>query len=103
MTTNIDMRQFLEGLLVALSVAGRVEAGETGDGLWGRIDRDDGPAIHVRRQRNAFGFIWEIEAEGERARAHPSAQGALRSLGALLAPDRPRGRVLFAADLGSAP
>jgi hypothetical protein len=42
-------------------------------------------------------MVWEVGPEDGRARAHPSAQGAIRSLGALLAPDRPRGRVVFAA------
>mgnify|MGYP003700880339 CR=1 FL=1 len=86
--------RFLDGLLAAWAVDGAV----TPDGdAAATIVRVDGPAIRVLRTVEPFGVAWTIEAAGERTRRHASAQGAIRTLGALLAPDRPAGRVVFAA------
>jgi len=91
------MRVFLEGLLHAWAVDGAVEVRPLEDGMLGRIDRTGRAAIRVTRRRLPFGIAWEVGPEDGRRRAHPSVQGAIRSLGALLAPERTRGRVVFAA------
>jgi len=95
--TEADMRAFLEGLLRAWDVEGRVEAEPLADGVLGLIARPGEALIRVTRRRLPFGIAWEVGPADGRARAHPSAQGAIRSLGALLAPGRARGRVVFAA------
>ena len=100
--TPDDMRTFLDGLLTAWDADGLVTAAETSDGVTGRIERSGAPTVAVARRNLAFGIVWEVQADGARARAHPSAQGAIRSLGALLAPVRPRGRVVFASGRDSA-
>jgi hypothetical protein len=95
-----QMRKFAEGLLIALSVEASVAVDVIEGGAECRVDRPTGELpIYIRRNRQQFGIIWEIWEEGGHRRAHPSAQGAIRSIGALLAPERPRGRVLFAESI----
>ena len=50
--------------------------------------------------RSEFGPAWEISTNESPLRVHPSAQGAIRTLAALLAPNKAAGRVLFAAEGG---
>ena len=90
------MRRFLEGLLTAWSAEGEVHAEVAADGVVGRIERADAPTLFVWRRHLPFGIVWEVGRADSPPRAHPSAQGAIRSLGGHLAPERARGRVVFA-------
>jgi len=101
--TESEMRRFLEGLLTAWSVEGEASAAAIPDGVSGRISRPGLHEIAVTRRCLPFGVAWEVGAAGARTRAHPSSGGAIRSLGALLAPERARGRVVFAAAEDGAP
>jgi hypothetical protein len=98
--TDEKMCKFVEGLLIALSIDASVKVDLIEGGVECRIDRPSGQLpIYIRRTLQQFGIAWEIWEEGGRRRAHPSAQGVIRSMGALLAPERPRGRVLFAESI----
>ncbi len=93
--TPADLCRFIEGLLAAWSVAAEVTAAEIPGGVEARIARASAPDILAKRTHTPAGIIWEVQAMGERARVHASAQGAIRSLGGHLAPERPAARVLF--------
>ena len=97
--TETQLRQFLEGLLVAWAVDGAIETRRDGDDVRAVVQHDGREICDVRRSIEPFGAVWRIAAPGEKTRAHPSAQGAIRSLGAILAPARPVGRVMFAGGM----
>lgn len=99
----MQLRQFLEGLLVAWAVDGTVETGRDGDAVRAVVRNDGQDRCDVRHSVQSFGAVWQIASPGERARTHPSAQGAIRSLGAILAPTRPIGRVMFAGGMAGEP
>lgn len=97
--TETQLRQFLEGLLVAWAVDGAIETGRDGDDVRATVRHDGREICDIRRSVQPFGAVWQIAAAGEKTRTHPSAQGAIRSLGAILAPARPIGRVMFAGGM----
>lgn len=97
--TETQLRQFLEGLLVAWAVDGAVETGRDGDEVRAAVRHDGREICDVRRGVQPFGAVWRVASPGGPARTHASAQGAIRSLGAILAPARPTGRVMFAGGM----
>lgn len=97
--TEAHLRQFLDGLLVAWAVDATVETWRAGDELHAVVRDGGGALCEVRRGVAPFGAVWRVEAPGARPRTHPSVQGAIRSLGTILAPARPVGRVTFAGGL----
>ena len=100
--TEDDLKRFVEGLLTAWSVTATVTAEPAADGLAVCVDQHGARLCQVSRRVTGFGAAWRIEAPGRRARTHPSAQGAIRSLGDILAPSRSIARVAFASGLGGA-
>ena len=99
-----DLQAFLQGLLTAWSINGAALACSAIDGgVSGSISRAGSPTVHTRRMQAKFGIVWQVETEGARPRAHKSAQGAIRSLGAALAPERAVGRVMFIGPNDGAP
>lgn len=101
--TDAELRLFLEGLIRAWSLDARVEASREAADLVARVVHQGGQELcRVRRGRRPFGVVWTVAAPDARTRTHPSAQGAIRSLGAILAPARPMARVMFAGGMGAA-
>lgn len=97
--TETQLRQFLEGLLVAWAVDGAVETGRDGDAVRASVRQGGREICDVWRSVEPFGAVWRIAPPDGKARTHASAQGAIRSLGAILAPARPVGRVMFAGGM----
>lgn len=97
--TETDLRQFLEGLLVAWAIDAAIETGKQDADVVAWMRPAGAAAIKVTRGVRPFGVFWEVAPAGANARAHSSAQGAIRSLGAVLAPERPMARVLFAGGM----
>ena len=98
MDTSAELKRFLTGLCAALDVEAEVVTSISALGTEAAIHRNGQKTIFVSRERMDLGIVWSISTEVSRKRRHPSAQGAIRSLAALLAPNKPAGRVLFASD-----
>lgn len=99
MTAEIDLRRLMNGLFAAWAISAEAAVTREGDDSVVRVRQGGLVVLTLRRRIEPFGAVWRVEAPGARARAHRSVQGALRTAGAILAPDRPRARVLFAAGL----
>lgn len=97
--TETELRQFLEGLLVAWRTDAAIETAREAADVVAWVRPRAGAVVEVRRGVRAIGVVWEVAAGGGRPRPHPSAQGAIRSLGAALAPERSMARVMFAGGM----
>lgn len=93
----------LEALLLGLLRLWHVQASATvvqdAHALVARIDRPEGQAVlELQAELQPFGWVWRVQPLEalERARTHPSINGAIRHLRSLLAPERDSARVLFA-------
>jgi hypothetical protein len=100
MDTAAELNRFLRGLCAALDVEAEVVTSLGALGTEAAIHRPDQKTIFVSRERMDFGIVWSISTEASQKRQHPSAQGAIRSRAAFLAPSKPAGRILFASDRG---
>ena len=98
--TDADLRIFIEGLAAAWRADVSIVACAEGDVLTATLRSKEAVVAEVRRELQPFGVVWRVQAPGGRERLHPSAQGAIRSLGAILAPDQPMARVMFAGGMG---
>jgi len=98
MDTAAEFKRFLTGLCAALDAEAEVVTSLGALGTEAAIHRTGQKTIFVSRERMDLGIVWSISTEVSQKRRHPSAQGAIRSLAALLAPNKPAGRVLFASD-----
>ena len=101
--TAAQFRQFLEGVAVAWDIDAEISIAGDAAGLAAEVRTAGRPICRIKREQQPFGIVWQIDADGARVRSHPSIQGAIRSIAAILAPDRPMGRVMFATGMDGAP
>jgi hypothetical protein len=91
-----ELEALLAGLLRLWQVEARLEVARNGGGLKA-IVAANAAQVTIEQSIQPFGIAWHVQADGKRRLAYPSTIGMIRHLREVLAPERGRARVVFAA------